>query len=73
MFPLDLVNDSPHRLLGRTILPFLYGYHPKAAGEDPVVQCAKRGMEVFDQVTDFGAFLVDLVPICKRRSLGPSF
>lgn len=38
-------------------------------GEDPVIRCAKRGMEAFDHVTDFGLFPVDVVPLCEPHSL----
>lgn len=38
-------------------------------GEDPVIRCAKRGMEAFARVTDFGSFPVDVFPLCEPHSL----
>lgn len=52
------------------MLPFLYGYHPKPVEEsDPIVTGAEHGMEVFDRVTKFGAFLVDIIPACERITM----
>lgn len=58
-------------MFGGIVLPFLYGYHPKSWKEDdPIVLGGMHGMEVFSQVTRFGVFLVDSIPL--GRSLASS-
>ena len=76
---LDSYHDSAHllapacltrmlRTTGAIILMIAYGY-PLEENDDPYLRVAEASMSGFSEVVVPGAFLVDVIPSCKLRSL----
>lgn len=69
--PIIMIVPLRRRTAGAIILMIAYGYQIKEY-DDPLVTSVDKATDEFAKSTQPGAFLVDIIPSCKRSSVSPS-